>query len=531
MRKLAGQSLAGALALMAVLAWFFLAPTSLGGSTTYVVTDGISMLPHFHGGDLALIRGESSYHVGEIVAYHSTMLDTIVLHRIVGRDGDRYIFKGDNNTFLDVEHPTRSQLVGKLWLHLPGMGSKLRPLRNPLVVAFFAALAALLGLGGAFERKRRRRRRRGGEAPPARTPAGDWRAPVLVAGLAALMSFGPLAIVSFGRPAAGPTPVSVPYRQSGTFSYSARAAAGTAYPAGHAATGDPLFLKLVDAVRFAFAYRFDSAPAHQVRGTGSLAATLASSTGWSRTLRLEAPTPFAGDRVTLHGSLRLAELTALQQELATSTGTPGSYTLTLVPHVRVHGVAGGLPLRAAFSIPLSFSFDSFELQPQTSDPASGVTTSAPPDALTPSASGSATGTKQGPLVLSFGFFRAGVSGVRRLAMLGLGAAMLCLLLGYPAGVARLRRRSQGEADRIRARYSHVIVPIARLDEVPQRRVVHVSDIDALARVAERYERMILHERRGGRDSFCVSDDGVLYRYVVDDRSHGEPPPPVQLRRA
>src|SRR3954471_12430061 len=113
----------GAFALAAVAcAWFFFAPSWLGGSTSYVVTEGVSMQPRFHTGDLAVVRSAADYRVGDVVAYHSHQLRNIVLHRIIGRDGDRYVFRGDNNDFRDPEHPTRSQLVGKLWLHLPGGG-------------------------------------------------------------------------------------------------------------------------------------------------------------------------------------------------------------------------------------------------------------------------------------------------------------------------------------------------------------------------------------------------------------------------
>jgi hypothetical protein len=41
--------------------WFYFAPTQLGGTTTYVVTHGVSMEPRFHTGDLAIVRSQSSY--------------------------------------------------------------------------------------------------------------------------------------------------------------------------------------------------------------------------------------------------------------------------------------------------------------------------------------------------------------------------------------------------------------------------------------------------------------------------------------
>ncbi len=93
-----------ALGLLAFV-WIQLAPHQLGGRSDYVVTSGISMEPRFHTGDLAIVREQSSYHVGEIVAYHSTMLHTTILHRIVKIQDGHYSFKGDNNGYVDPEQP------------------------------------------------------------------------------------------------------------------------------------------------------------------------------------------------------------------------------------------------------------------------------------------------------------------------------------------------------------------------------------------------------------------------------------------
>src|SRR6476660_3068751 len=81
--------------------WFFLAPPALGGDTCYVVTNGVSMHPRIHTGDLALVRPASAYHVGDIAAYHSRTLHVTVLHRIVAVTPHWYVFKGDNNSWRD----------------------------------------------------------------------------------------------------------------------------------------------------------------------------------------------------------------------------------------------------------------------------------------------------------------------------------------------------------------------------------------------------------------------------------------------
>src|SRR5207245_6796429 len=104
-----------ALAAVAVL-WLAFAPTRLGGSVDYAVIYGTSMEPGLHRGDLVVLHTRGSYSVGEAVGYHNRELGRVVLHRIVGRLGDRYVFKGDNNSFLDTYHPTGSELIGRMWV-------------------------------------------------------------------------------------------------------------------------------------------------------------------------------------------------------------------------------------------------------------------------------------------------------------------------------------------------------------------------------------------------------------------------------
>lgn len=146
-------------AAMVVVLWLVFAPTVLGGSVTYVVTDGVSMLPHFHANDLVLLRQEPTYHVGEVAGYQNGQLHEIVMHRIIAMDGDRYVFKGDNNDFTDTYHPLKSQIVGAEWLHLSGWGRWLNDIRIPFVAAALLAALWLLSFRKSPASRRRRRRR------------------------------------------------------------------------------------------------------------------------------------------------------------------------------------------------------------------------------------------------------------------------------------------------------------------------------------------------------------------------------------
>jgi signal peptidase I len=501
--------------------WFWFAPVALGGSTNYVVTDGVSMKPRFHTGDLAIVRSQSSYHVGEIVAYNNRMLGTIVLHRIIARAGSRYIFKGDNNHFVDFEHPVASQLVGALWLHIPSAGADLQSIRSPALIGVLVAVGVLLLTGAAFTQRRRRRhrqRRAGGNAqPPPRRLAQDAAARslgVLAIGLLALLPFVVLALLAFTRPPTAAHPYTIPYNQSGTLSYSAAAAPGPAYPGGRAVTGDPLFTHVVSAVEFRFGYRLHAAARHSLTGRASLEATVASTSGWQRTLELAAPTHFHGDRALVTGTLDLTSLLALIHSVETTTKVSGSYTLTILPHVSATGSLDAVPLHSTFSPRIQFSLTQLEAQPVItagSSPASGPAVGQSPASLfAPSASGAVTGRRSQPLSLSFGVARLSVATARTIA-LGAIAIIVCVLL---ASLVLVKSRPRDEAAAIRARYGRAIVPVARVRELPGVAVIDVADMEALARIAEHYDRSILHETAGEGEAFWVTDESGQFRYAV-----------------
>ncbi|HTU77834.1 MAG TPA: signal peptidase I [Solirubrobacteraceae bacterium] len=511
--------------------WFFFLPASIGGLTTYVVTRGSSMEPRFHSGDLALVRSQSSYHVGEIVAYHSKMFHTIVLHRIVGREGARYLFKGDNNNFVDFEHPLASQLVGALWLHIPGAGAKLQSIRSPALVGILVALGTLCLGGFAFTRRRRRRRREAragagaGRAPgashlhvPRRTvPGAELLRGVLACGLLALLPFVALAVLAFTRPATAPHHFKIPYKQSGSFSYSAAAAPGPTYPAGVAVTGEPLFTKVLSAVQLRFAYQFASKARSSLAGTAQLAATVTSTSGWQTTFPLAAPTRFRGRHALVTGTLDLGSLLALMHSVQTTTRVSGVYTLAIAPQVRAAGSVERVPMHTKFSPELKFTLSELEARPLLSGSGSLIAAQSPSKQFTPSASGSVRGVRRTPQVLALGIARPSVATARTIALAAiviLLGAMLAMLAFMRPLLALLGPARHGESAAIRARYGRLIVPVARVSQLPGVPVIDVVDMDALARIADHYDRSILHERRPGCDAFWVTDESGQFRYAL-----------------
>jgi signal peptidase I len=144
------RSKAAKLATYALVAAFlavwvvYLRPVTLGGRAGYVLVSGHSMLPRYHTGDLVIVEKQSSYHVGELIAYHvpkgDPMAGAQVIHRIIGGDAVHgFIVKGDNRTAPDVWRPKPSDVVGAKVLRIPDAIVILQFLRSPVLIALLAA--------------------------------------------------------------------------------------------------------------------------------------------------------------------------------------------------------------------------------------------------------------------------------------------------------------------------------------------------------------------------------------------------------
>lgn len=148
--------------LAAAGAWvLWLRPTSLGGSAGYISLAGTSMEPTFHTGDLVLTRKADSYEIGDVVAYPVPQgqpgAGVLIIHRIVGGSAtDGYILQGDNRDSVDLWRPKAEDIVGREWVHLPGVARWLSPLRSPVAVAVFAGVLACIAVVTHRPKDRRR---------------------------------------------------------------------------------------------------------------------------------------------------------------------------------------------------------------------------------------------------------------------------------------------------------------------------------------------------------------------------------------
>lgn len=156
-RRLAGlarpaRGIATVVFAVGFLAWVvLLRPTALGGSTTYVIVAGDSMLPTYQSGDLVVAQPAGMSGPGSVVVYRIPAGDPgagrLIVHRIVGDDaGTGFTTRGDHNSYTDPWHPTLADIVGAPVITLPGVGNAIGLVRQPIVAAIVASLLTIAWL-------------------------------------------------------------------------------------------------------------------------------------------------------------------------------------------------------------------------------------------------------------------------------------------------------------------------------------------------------------------------------------------------
>ncbi|MFN8051636.1 MAG: signal peptidase I [Acidimicrobiales bacterium] len=546
------------LSLLAVAAGLA-AAWALQARVSLLTTHGTSMFPHFHTGDLAITTRSDSYRVGEIVAYKSQPNGAIVLHRIVRISDGRYTFKGDNNSWLDLYRPTKKDLVGRMTLRIPRAGviADFTTAPGHTVFLVLGILVLLAGGGSAQKRRGARRDGRGREpnllgtmmarapwrppdrgampnaptpragptlrgAPPSHAPpdhppvtSATVRADLKEAGstlgpaLAVVLLAALLAMAAFSRPATRVATEKRSYSQSVSYDYQAETPVGPTYPDGVVTTGSPIFLRLVHEVQFKVRYRLDAPVLHGVAGSYSIDAKISGVGSWKGYLPLKERTSFIGDSFDATVMLDITKVQAMIAATQAETGLRGdNIVIDLVPHVKIGGFDGDVPITGTYSTPLSLKVTPLDVS-LVKDP---------------KGPGNDIGAKEEAS------YKAPVERVRNLSLVGrtmsvergrtistagiLGGSLWLVIASW--GIARQRRRPEHE--RIGHRYHAQIVDVAHVP--PEMDAVELNDMVTLSRVAEKSERMILHHAHDdGAHSYLVDDGGVVYRYSV------APPPP------
>lgn len=128
------------LGLMLVTALILLLP-GLFRVRPYIVYSG-SMEPVIRTGAVAFSKEESfSPKKGDIITFHNG--DTVVTHRVVRKENDIYITKGDANKTEDPVPVKESQIIGRVVFSLPYLGYVIHFLKARVPFAAVCIVACL----------------------------------------------------------------------------------------------------------------------------------------------------------------------------------------------------------------------------------------------------------------------------------------------------------------------------------------------------------------------------------------------------
>jgi signal peptidase I len=579
--KVVGWSL---VAVVVLAIWWFVFPPQLGGRTILLTTHGTSMEPLLHDGDLAILRKHDHYKVGEVVEYHSGALNAPLLHRITSYDpaSRTYTTQGDNNNFVDLDHPTDKQINGEMIKRYKGWGKKTWIFKSvPIRIggAVLVGLAVYFALtrtnenrdkGGKFRRvstrllKRRNASAGSSQAASASTTnapltpdpgsplkpdldSNRWsisqlRAlifsgqPVLFVAIALSLVSLVAAIVGYSYPTQTKGGGLVVYTVQGSLNYSAAATGGDlVYSNGQVQTGDTIYLSMVHDVFFTFDGSLVTA-AHFSSGEGEtieLDAVVKGSTGWSHTIVLTPAEPFSGDDAHITADVDLDQLKSTVQAITslTKTNDGTSYTIVIQPVIHYIGSLDGQKLDTNFQPSATFVSTGGMLKPPGSV---STPTAQKPNAINADSGNHLTGLKtssSGQLQIPSGIpqtLRAfgkyiGVVTLRTVGITGLIAGLGLIIALYVGRYLQRRRAMESEPLGALTRNSDMFVSVAGWGQVGNgAMIIDLPTLDDLVRVAETHGCLVLHEQnQAGNDVFVVNHRHLTYRYQESPSAHSE----------
>ncbi len=536
--------------LAAVLyAWLQLAPTTLGGKTSYLVSEGNSMEPAFHAGDLVLARPAGDYEVGDVIAYRSDQLNVTVMHRIIERGPGGFTTQGDNNDWIDSYEPTREDVMGVPWVHVPKVGTYLKWAAQPLNAALLILVGSIISFAGLFTvRKRRRRRGAAGvkrkpetvgflseirtflrapgtslsalPSPPseeedtvpesAGAPA-DSSGPKnsiqmllkgIVAGLVPVLL---LAAFAFTQSATRSETSREFYRQSNEFSYAAFLRPDPVYIDPPVVTGEPLFRQLVRNFEVYYDYKFTANAPQFMSGSSQLLMELSEESGWKRTFVLQPETAFEGNEVRLEGTIDLALFDQLITDFQELTGlNRTSFLLRIYADTITNGTVAGQACCAAPEAQpaMSFLIDPLQFLASTN----GTAASRDPESFTSVVPTEIEVERVFPNKIGFMGFSISVGLARNL-----GWTAAVLLSPCVAGLAVLARRKPvlSESARIKSTYGPLLMDVEHPASSIQGTHFQTTSFASLVRMAEKLDLTILHSESGHQHTYFIHDGSAV----------------------
>lgn len=484
------------LLLLAIIAfisfWVAFAPRQIGGKVSYVIIRGSSMEPTYHQGDLVLLRQRQTYLINDIAAYRHPDMG-LVIHRIMNEDGTHFIFKGDNNTWLDDYSPTQDEIIGKEWLYFSGVGKVVEFLQTPWGLLLLIG-GILMLLVDWFPKKNRETKQ---PQTVHRLPAAlqTLETVFILAGVA-------LALLSFTRPTTVDVVNKQAFQHVSAFSYSAPAPEGI-YDQPRVETGAPIFNAVTCNLQIGFQYNLMSTlPIEQVNGTYTLRAFLKDDFGWSRTI-LTQEGMFDSTAFETSAPLDICAARAMLASIAEQTGARRPrYALVIQTDVHAQGMLAGQSFDDTYSPQMYLTMTDNELYLEK-----GMVDSLQQE-------GYVTASSQAENLFSLLGLTLPVSLLRTLAL-----ALAALGLTMIAVRTLILPRFIKKEDVVEARAETISIPVQSLPKVKSNQVIEILHLDNLLEISHQLNMPILEYRGGSETILFVRTSDSLFRHTSQEETH------------
>ncbi len=529
--------------------WLLFAPMKLGGQVDYIIITGNSMEPRVHQNDLIVVRKSDEYHVGDAVAYRNSDINRIVFHRIISGNSLHYIMQGDNNGWVDSYTPSASEIVGKEWLFFPGAGKTFAWLKQPLNATLFAGIFGGSIMGFELFKKKKKK----GSTPypplestenrsstirdfpvqassaagsgsfssqPAKKPSSlnlQVELGFLVLGVIALASLI-MFLVSFAKPVTRITNPEYPYTQSIKYEYDAPAPVGV-YDSQALAAGDPVFTNLTCQINLLATYQFSGLDFTGLSGTHRLEAVVSEPvSGWKRSFPLESEQSFSGDSFSSLVKVDFCQFKAAISKMEEQTGsTSYTYNISIEPNVLQTGEIHGNQFLASFNSELPFQMDATR--------AFILRETAETNPLDQSKEGVQTTQQSVRNKIKLLSLNLDVVATRIISSLTLILSLVGLWLIFDQ-ISKASKKDKGLM--VKLKYGGALINVENPPQVNPRTSVNLTEIDDLAKIAEKQGTVIFHHEVDGQHSYFVEANGMTYVCSLPKEGEVQAPPLISM---
>jgi signal peptidase len=486
-----------------LLLWIVFAPIQMGGRVAYVIIDGTSMEPEFSKGDLVMVRHVPYYHRGDIVAYRHPEIGH-VFHRIVDITSEGFVLKGDNNFWLDSYFPTKDDVIGKYWFHIPKAGNVVKTLRQPgvfvLVVIGFS-IAIIIPTRGKKLIEKPLKKPNLKESKPMVSVSTKTQEIIFLIAVLAFTSLL-LGIFAFTQPINRTAEEMLTFQHKGEFSYTADTVPGV-YDNLKVQSGEPVFRQITDSITLDFSYKFETELITEIQGKYQLVAEIRDNSGWKRTIKLIAEKEFSDLEFSLNASIDFEDVQRLINFFESKTKVIRTqYILAFIPLVTIEGEYKEQIFNESFKPELRFLFDELQmimLSDEESNP------------LFPSQISIHQLQVSEPNTIGIFSLELPVETARVISVIGIGLS-LAVTAGHFWNLRQTSKR--GLAYRIAKTYSDMIVDVNK--KPPKAKRIEVNSIEDLVKLSNLNQNVIMHVAKNGIHHYFANVADKSYYFEVDE---------------